>query len=133
VAKDSEGQLLAGLGIDDCSQLFTWVIYGVPWPARVVGRCMKIADRKGHVPFAKVVLLWYQKGKADVARLLWEWIRWDLRQDVKLIVVYFDPISPVRKAVRPSVYLPKMKSIRFARIFSDIKINSARPIGTEFI
>jgi GNAT superfamily N-acetyltransferase len=133
VAKGSEGQLLAGLGIDDCSQLFRWHIYGVPWPARVVGRLVKIADRKGHVPFAKVVLLWYQKGKADVARLLWEWIRWDLRQDVRLIVVYFDPLSPVRKAVRPSVYLPKMKSIRFARLFSDIKINSARPIATEFI
>jgi GNAT superfamily N-acetyltransferase len=132
-AKGAEGQLLAGLGIDDCSQLFTWVVKRVPQPARVLGRLMRIMDEGGRVPFAKVILLWYRNGNAGVARLLWEWIRWELRQDVRLIVVYFDPLSPVREAVRWSHYLPTTKSIRVARLFRDIKINTDRPIGTEFI
>lgn len=133
VAKDSEGQLLAGLGIDDCSQLLTLDINHISRIASTVGRLLKIADREGHIHFARVILLWYRKGKADVARRLWEWIRWDLRQKVNLIVIYFDPLSPVREAARSSVYLPKTKSMRIARLFSDIRIDTDRPIGTDFI
>jgi GNAT superfamily N-acetyltransferase len=132
-AKDAEGQLLAGLGIDDCSQLFTWVVERVPQPARVLGRLMRIMDKGGRVPFARVIILWYRNGNAGVARLLWEWIRWELRQDVRLIVIFYDPLSPMREAVHGSLYLPKTKSIRVARLFRDIQINTDRPIGTEFI
>lgn len=132
-AKNSNGQLLAGLGIDDCSRLFTWVMNGVALPARIVGHLLKVTDGEGHVPFAKVILLWYRKGRQDAARLLWEWIRWDLRQNVRLIVAYYDPLSPLREVVRPSFYLPKTQSIRAVRFFSDFKIKNDRPIGTEFI
>jgi GNAT superfamily N-acetyltransferase len=132
-AKDPDGKMLAGLGLDDCSQLFTWVVNGLPNPIPMIGRLMNITDAKGHIPFAKAVLLWFGEGKADVARCLWEWIRWDLRKDVRLIVIYYDPLSPVSQAIRSSVYLPKTENVRVARLFSDIKISGSRPIGTEFI
>lgn len=127
LAEDSEGQLLAGLGSDDCNQLFTWALEKAPRPMWIAGRLLRMLDDEGCVRFVRVRIPWYRDGKAAVARSLWQWLRWYLRQDASLIIAYYDPRSPVREAIVRSFYLPTIGGY-YQYALTDIDVDTDRAV-----
>jgi GNAT superfamily N-acetyltransferase len=131
LAEDSQGRLLAGMGSDDCNQLFSWVLDKAPRPVEIGGRVLGMLDKQGRIRVIRVMIPWYGDANAGTARALWQWLRWHMRQDASVITISYDPRSPVRDAVVGSFFLPTREGYRY--VPANLNVDKDRPIVADIL
>jgi GNAT superfamily N-acetyltransferase len=131
LAEDVQGQLLAGMGSDDCNQLFTWMLEHAPCPARIAGRLFGLLDDQGFIRVVRAMVPWYRDASVGVARALWQWLRWHLRQDASVMTVSYDPRSPVSDVITRPFYLPTREVKRY--VPAGLGVDSERVIVADLL
>jgi GNAT superfamily N-acetyltransferase len=99
IAVDREGNVLAGLGLTHEGELTTSHVLRMPAPLRLANLFLRIIPADGVNRRLKVDQLWFAPGRLDAGRFLWESIRWQCRDRGTMMMIFFDPRSPVLGAL----------------------------------
>jgi hypothetical protein len=97
-AIDKDGNLLAGAQTWARGMLKSDTINHPPAPLRVMNSLLHLLPPDFTIRDIAVNGLWYEPGQLDVARFLWESLRWECRNQGTTITAGFDPRDPARLA-----------------------------------
>jgi predicted N-acetyltransferase YhbS len=98
-AIDKQGNLVAGAHTWARGVLKSDTVNQIPTPLRIMNDILHILPNDFIIRDINVHGLWYQSGRLDVAKFLWETIRWACREQGTTIAAGFDPRDPARHAV----------------------------------
>lgn len=96
VALDKNGNLRAGAQTWARGVLKADTINDPPRPLRILNSAFHLLPSDFIMRDIAINGLWYGPGQLDVARLLWETIRWECKDQGTTITAGFDPRDPVR-------------------------------------
>lgn len=114
VAVDRSGKLLAGARVWLRGLLKADKINNLPLPVRLMGRLSGLLPPNDVIRDMSVTGLWYETGRLDAARYLWEEIRWQGRDHGTTLLAAFEPRDPARNAVRLQPWHQPRPEIVFA-------------------
>lgn len=100
VAVDTHGNLLAGAQTWARGILKSDTINNPPMPLRILNNLLHLLPSDFTIHDIAVNGLWYESDQIQVARFLWEMIRWECREQSTTMVASFDPRDPTRQVVR---------------------------------
>jgi len=96
VARDTAGRMLAGLALREAGRLRSMEIVRVPPAIRAVDRLLHLLPRDGVLRPLDVDRFWFDEGRPDAARRLWEHARWAWRDRGSVLLTTIDARSPLR-------------------------------------
>ena len=99
VAVDPQGNLLAGAQTWARGILKSDTLNNPPAPLRILNSVLHLLPADFIIRDIAVSGLWYEPNQLHVARLLWEMIRWECKEQGTTIAASFDPRDPARQAV----------------------------------
>jgi GNAT superfamily N-acetyltransferase len=109
VVVDSNRNILAGLGITEEGKLVTLHVARMALLLRVANVVFKMIPADGVVKRLPISYFWFAPGRVEAGAYLWELLRWLWRGRGTLLMVFFDPHSPLTKAIRLPKLIPKTK------------------------
>lgn len=95
VAIDAAGQIQAGLGVTEAYRLRTRQVQAMPTGIRLINRLIRLIPPDGELREAWIDKFWFADGGLEAARSLWETVRWQWRDRANVVVIPFDPRSPL--------------------------------------
>jgi hypothetical protein len=98
-AVDKHGNLLAGAQTWARGVLKFDTINNLPTPLRLMNKILHLLPSDFTLRDIAVNGLWYEPDQLNVARYLWESIRWQCRDQGTTVTAGFDPRDPARNAV----------------------------------
>lgn len=98
-ARDLQGNLLAGLTLDEAHQLRTYHVVHMPPCIRMVNKLVHVVPSDGILRQIQVGRIWFRPGQLAAARHLWENVRWLWRHRGTSLVAFFDSRSPVASVI----------------------------------
>jgi len=104
VAADSQGHILAGLGITDEGRVISNRLIRMAWPLRLGNLLLKVVPPDGVMKRLPVEYFWFEPGQVEAGQFLWESLRWLWRERGTMLMTFFDPRGPIPQAIR----LPKL-------------------------
>lgn len=107
VAVDRTGNILAGLGITEEGRLITSHVLRMPQPLRVANLFLRLIPPDGVSRRINVEQFWFAFNHIHAGQFLWESTRWLLRERGTVLALFFDPSSPLRKAVILPKFMPE--------------------------
>lgn len=113
-AIDKKGDLLAGAQTWARGVLKSDTVNHIPPPLRIMNSILHILPANFIIRDINLHGLWYQSGQLDVAKFLWETIRWACRDQGTTIAAGFDPRDPARQAVTLRPWHQPRPQITFA-------------------
>lgn len=66
----------------------------------MANKLLRVATLDGNLRNLLVDMAWFAPGRAAAAHELWQWVRWDWREQGTAVVAIYDPRSPVRDMLR---------------------------------
>jgi GNAT superfamily N-acetyltransferase len=106
VAVDAGGRLVAGLAVTFEGPLITSHVLRMPRALRLANVLFQIVPPEGTLRRLKVERFWFGPGRVDAGRFLLESIRWQLRDRGTTAMIFFDPTSPLREAIKLPRLIP---------------------------
>jgi GNAT superfamily N-acetyltransferase len=99
VAVDRSDNVLAGIGVTFDGSLITSRVLRMPLALRLANRLLRVVPADGTLKRLKADRFWFLPGEHGAARFLLESIRWQLRERGTTVMLFFDPMSSVRRAI----------------------------------
>lgn len=99
VAVDAHGNLLAGAQTWARGIIKSDTLNDPPVPLRILNRLIHLLPSDFTIRDIAVSGLWYESAQLNIARHLWDMIRWECRDQGTTIAAGFDPRDPAREAV----------------------------------
>lgn len=106
VAVDGSGDIVAGLSTTAEGKLLSSRTVRLPLPLRLANIFMKMIPQDGVNKRIKIEQFWFAPGYLEAGKFLWESARWLLRVLGTMLMIFFDPHSPVSKAITVPKYMP---------------------------
>lgn len=97
--RDRQGELLAGLTLDEAHRLRTYHVIRMPAFLRMANRVLHVVPADGILREILVSRFWFRPGQAGATRYLWESVRWQCRGRGTSLMVFFDPRSPLASLI----------------------------------
>ena len=98
-AIDQNGNLLGGAQTWARGELKSDTINTPPAPLRLMNQLLHLLPSDFIIRDINVSGLWYQPSQLQVARFLWEALRWECKEQGNTITAGFDPRDPTRNVV----------------------------------
>jgi GNAT superfamily N-acetyltransferase len=99
VAVDSQGNIVAGLGVTALGYLMSDHIVRLPTPLKIANLILQIVPRDGVARRLSITRFWFSPGMERAGVFLWESARWLLRKHGTMLMIFFDPRSTLRTAI----------------------------------
>jgi hypothetical protein len=99
VAVDVQGNMLAGAQTWARGILKSDTINNPPAPLRILNSVMHLLPSDFTIRDISVIGFWYEPDQIQVARFLWEMIRWECREQGTTIATSLDPRDPTRQVI----------------------------------
>lgn len=96
VATNSDGEVLAGLGIFDRNQLFDIKIVDSPAIVKILNKLLKLIPEDGFLKMLQVSRVWYKPHQLEVGRALWQEVRRRESAYGRLLEINFDHSSSLK-------------------------------------
>jgi len=77
----------------------------LPLTLRLANKLLRVAALDGNPRNLYVDMAWFAPGRTAAAHELWQWVRWDWREQGTAVVAIYDPRSPVRDMLRLPAWL----------------------------
>ena len=123
-ARDLQGNLLAGLTLEEAHQLRTYhVVHMPPW-IRMVNKLLHAVPADGILRHIQVGRIWFRPGQLAAARHLWESVRWLWRRRGTSLMVFFDGRSPVASVINLKPW--SIKTVMNTVVKSPVPIRESR-------
>jgi hypothetical protein len=111
VAVDSNGNLLAGLGITEQHRFMQMRVANMPLALRLLNKVVGMVPAGGYLKQSAVTHFWFNDDQPDAARLLWAQVRWLVRNDSTHLTFSYDPRGPFPNIIRLPRWMPKSSSV----------------------
>jgi predicted N-acetyltransferase YhbS len=99
VAVDIRGNLLAGAQTWARGMLKSDTINNLPTPIRILNHAVHLLPPDFKLRDVIVSGLWFESDRSNVARYLWEMMRWECKDQGTILAANFGPHDPAREAV----------------------------------
>lgn len=106
VATDSDGNIVAGVGMTDEGKLKSGRVARMTLALRLANLVLHMVPRDGIIRRVMADHLWFAEGQLEAGKYVWEAARWAARDRGSLLMTFFDPNSPVRQAISLPRFLP---------------------------
>jgi GNAT superfamily N-acetyltransferase len=106
VATDHAANIVAGLALTEEGRLISIRLVRMPLPLRLADVVLRIIPPGGVMLRLQVDAIWFSPGHDDAAAFLWESVRWLARDRGTTLMTFFDPRSPIAKAIPTSRLIP---------------------------
>lgn len=113
-AVDRTGNLLAGIQTWARGMLKTDTLSNPPPPLRILNGLFHLVPPDYTIQDLAVNGLWYLPSQSNVARFLWESIRWLCRDRATTVIASFDPNDPAKEIVELKPWHQPRPKIRLA-------------------
>lgn len=124
VAVDPDGRIVAGAGVGERYKVMVDHIDNIPLPMALLGRLAGILPADRILRSLELFLVWHRPGRPDAARLLWDAIRSEWRDQATGVGGIVDPRSTLLDAF-PIGRLPG------PRVQLMVAVRSPVPIGAD--
>ncbi len=119
------GELVAGLSVSDRTALVRMVVARAAPLVRALGRALGILPADGALRALSVRQLWFRPGELPAAQLLWQTLRFALREHGRCLGIAWDPRDPVAGVFRLPRWLPTFPARYLVR--AGTKLEPERP------
>ena len=106
VAVRGGDNIVAGLSTTAEGKLLSTRAIHLPLPLRIANIFMKLIPPDGVNKRVKIEQFWFSPGYLDAGKFLWESVRWLQRDQGTMLMVFFDPHSPLHEAISIPKYMP---------------------------
>lgn len=128
IATDSNGRVVAGLGVEDESRLFALEVSRLPRAVVAANLVLRAIPADRTLRNLNVRMPWHLPGFEDAARQLWRWTRWAYRDRGTGLVLTADPAGPWSGVFGVPRWLPSAHLRILVREPDGIRI-PATPLG----
>jgi len=104
------GQVVAGLSLSDRTKLVRMRLTHAPWYVRTLGGWLGLLPESGVLDALTVRRVWFREGELEAARYLWDWLRYELREQGNCLGIAYDPRDRLADVFRVPFWLPMFKA-----------------------
>ncbi|HVU13255.1 MAG TPA: GNAT family N-acetyltransferase [Phototrophicaceae bacterium] len=106
VAVDRANHLLAGIGVREDGRLMSLHVEKAPTLVNLANAFLKIIPPDHEMRNLQVEKFWFAPGQIEAARLLWQTLRWELRERGSSLLCNYDPRSPLKAVLQAPPWMP---------------------------
>lgn len=110
IALDGSGSIVAGAGVTERARMVALHVGKLPLPMQIASRMMRLLPPNGVVDEVVVDQVWFKPGHLAAAQALWQWLRWELRNQGSVLRTAYDPRGPLPNVLQLPFWLPKAHS-----------------------
>ena len=111
VATDGQGNIVAGLGVTEQHRFMQMRVVNMPLPVRLLNKIVGIVPADGYLRQSAVTHFWFDAVQPEAARVLWQQVRWLVREHSTHLTFFYDPRGPFPDIIRLPRWLPRASSI----------------------
>ncbi len=115
------GELVAGLSVSDRTAVVRMVVTRAEPLVRAAGRALGILPADGALRALSVRQVWFRPGELAAAQLLWQTLRFALREPGRCLGIAWDPRDPVAGVFRLPRWLPSFPARYLVRAAARIQ------------
>ena len=107
IAVDGRNNIVAGLGITEQHRFMQMKVMQMPLVLRMLNQLVGMVPTDGYLKQSAITHFWFSAHQQDAARLLWQTVRWLVRNDNTHLTFSYDPRGPFPEIIRLPKWMPK--------------------------